>query len=129
MSELRWSGPIAFEGKDTVDHRYLYHRAVTWGDEPLPLIAISDQTIVGTIETVERNAGQLWGTGRYLRDDRKPGDRLGVGINLDVAKVDWKDDDEGDRMVLLAGRLTSAHVYDDDTATPAWPDAVITIEG
>lgn len=71
QSDVRWSGPIAFEGVTTGDGRFINQGASRWENLPIPLRwTESDQgahkgaVVVGTIDTIERREdGALFATG------------------------------------------------------------------
>lgn len=71
QGDVKWSGPIAFEGVTTGDGRFINQGASRWENLPIPLRwTESDQgahkgaVVVGTIDTIERrDDGALFATG------------------------------------------------------------------
>jgi hypothetical protein len=129
MTGRRWAGPIAFEAAPTEDGRILEPGSITWSMAwPLPLFTLPEPALlVGTIESVDRHGGQLWGTGAYTGAERYPDDRVAIGIDVDLLRSDA--DAQTGMLVIREGRLKGAHVYAPGSEyRPAWPGAFIMIE-
>lgn len=73
MVKQRWQGVLGIENEITGDGRILMNGSMRWGDLPIPLRVVTEDTgghegaqRAGNIETIERlSDGRLWGTGTW----------------------------------------------------------------
>lgn len=118
----RWTGTIAYVGRETVDGRILDR--LDPGGLPAPLVADTKaQETIGRIEATDRRAdGTVYGWGVV---DLPPG-RYGIAVNLTGSQT-VVEEVPGDSVVFrVVGQLAAAMVVEEGMS--AWPDAVITVE-
>lgn len=117
----RWTGTIAYLGRETVDGRILDR--LDPGGLPAPLVADAEtQAVVGRIDGTDRRPDggvHAWGTA-----DLPPG-RYGIGVNLTGEQT--VEELPGDVFLIrVSGRIAGALILDEGAS--AWPDAVIVVE-
>lgn len=97
----RFAGPIAFEGVNTSDGRYIEHDALTWRTPPLPLMLQTatdvghfGAVIAGRINSIARqDGGVIWGEGEFdagedgQRAAQLVRDKTMRGVSIDPAAV------------------------------------------
>jgi hypothetical protein len=117
----RWTGTIAYIGRETVDGRILDR--LDPGGLPAPLIADTEsQEPIGRIDEIDQRAdGTVYGQGVV----DLPAGRYGIAVNLTGSQT--VDELPGDAFLIrVAGELAAAMILDEGMS--AWPDAVITVE-
>jgi hypothetical protein len=131
------AGPIALEGIETGDGRFIENGALRWEDGPWPLVfdrAEMDHSgaTIGTINTIERRKdGIIWGTGN-LSETEDPETALlvlraaelfsegavGVSVGLDSIPDDDVPGEDGVWRVSQA-RIRSVAIVDEAAFSPA----------
>jgi hypothetical protein len=130
-------GPIALEGIETGDGRFIEEGALSWEDGPWPLVFDQEEMdhtgpTIGTINTIERRAdGVIWGTGN-LSDSQDPKTALlvlraaelfnegavGVSVGLDSIPDDDVPGEDG-VWRISAARIRSVAIVDEAAFSPA----------
>lgn len=133
-------GPIAFEGIETGDGRFIEAGALTWEDGPWPIVfdnAEMDHSgaTIGTINAIERREdGVIWGVGN-LSDSANPDTQAlviratelfaegAVGVSISIDNISEPEQMEGaepsDKFVVTGARIRSVAIVDEAAFSPA----------
>lgn len=120
-----YTGPIAFEGRPTLDGRLIDHLALDW-DTPLPVYA-EDRTLLGLVAKIRRETtehGDVALVADVVFDVPQEGETLPCGIEL----ADVEHTLAGAHQTFTTGRIGALVVYTDASA-PAWAGARLTRTG
>lgn len=119
----RWTGVLAIEHEQAADGRSIEPGSLDWPMMPVPLFRMledNESQYVGTIDTINRNAGRLEASGRITGYPQ--GTILAVHMHIDAQGV--RPEHRGaDPRRIHGGAIVGARLSE----TPNWADAVIAV--
>lgn len=145
----RWAGVLAVEGSLTGDGRLIEPGALRWGDLPLKLRYVKEDSgehanavVVGLITNVERRGAQIWGEGtidrgspegqevyRLMGGDSEGAEPLVDGISIDLDDVSFEIRVKQEIIAEQEAFMEAVLSEDPDAPLPESPPKVIDQDG